>query len=492
MVAKQSPDGALKRLGDSLVAWIESRQEARGKKKSLRDYLREAAEAHFDPREMMIDYLAALLWARAGRDGMPPSAAIDAVLAAQKTKIIPIKDITLLPLVLEGQVPDDWPAVIEVAAPAPPPAPATTDEPAPSPPGENPAPSSGMGEGEGRALVQSLKAQKRQKQIEKIRARQATIGATDAVAICGINPWKGPLEVWLDKTRDPEEIYAWQERNPNRHRMEDGQRLEPVVAQWWAEEHPEWDVTGDGERSYTHLTIPWASASPDRVVLWDRYQRLLEIKTHEGWPWPQVPHYYIAQLDWQFLVMNSHFRDLQATAHLAARFSGGNYREYQITIDPSRVDLMLAEVTRWYEKHIIGKVAPSVKGSADPDGSIARVHDEGNLDHLQLGMLGDKAALAEKLATDLVKWQDREKLAETVKNKIRGQLGEIIGNHRGMFTSTHKITWFNVSGKTRIDWEEIARKRGATEQDVQLATSRGVTTRQWRITELKGGNDGNE
>jgi predicted phage-related endonuclease len=508
MVEKYNPIGALNRLGEDLADWIERRNCIA----SLADFLVKIAEtARFEPKPAILDYITALYWS--GRQGAPSGAAIEAVVAAHSQKRLIIKRDTLIPLIIDGQIPRDWPIdLVQVvdatsAASADPP-PGVDDqtmvEPAPCAPGDSSGSSTG-GEHEapGTATIadvtaaflsfpEKVRAMKRTRQLEKIRSRRGTCGATDAVAILGLSPWKGPLEVWLDKTAAPEDVLAWEEARGNQERLEDGHRLEPVVAGWWAEQHPEWDVTGDGEKSYTHLTIPWASASPDRLVMNENAIRILEIKTSESWPWPAVPDYYVAQVCWQHLVLSSHIRHLQNNVIVAVRFHGGSYREYLVPIDPMRVDAMLREVSAWWERHIMQNVAPSVRGAADPDGSIQRLHREGTLDHLKIESLGDRAGLAEKLVADLVKWQGREKLANEVKDAIRGQLGELIGSHRGLVTTQHKVTWYNVAGKTRIDWESIARRKGATENDIAIATSRGVSTRQWRITEIKGGTDGTE
>lgn len=59
--------------------------------------------------------------------------------------------------------------------------------------------------------------------------RRTGIGGSDIAAICGLSRYKSPMEVYLDKLGEIPPI----EDNP---KMKAGRKLEPVIAEWFAEE----------------------------------------------------------------------------------------------------------------------------------------------------------------------------------------------------------------------------------------------------------------
>lgn len=95
------------------------------------------------------------------------------------------------------------------------------------------------------------------------------LGSSDAAAICGLNPWKTPFQVWLDKTGQAPEI-------EDNEAMMWGRTLEPIIAGKFSE------VTGlsieaDG-RLLAHLERPYMTATPDYSLLENGKAGLLEIK----------------------------------------------------------------------------------------------------------------------------------------------------------------------------------------------------------------------
>lgn len=130
-------------------------------------------------------------------------------------------------------------------------------------------------------------------------ARQRGIGGSDVAAALGLDRFRSPLEVYLEKTaptalplEDAGEPAAW------------GNRLEPVVASWAARElgaelHP-WPAI------LAHAEHPWIRASLDRLVddVVDGL-RVLEVKVTRwdaDWSTDQLPQRVEAQARWYLLV----------------------------------------------------------------------------------------------------------------------------------------------------------------------------------------------
>jgi putative phage-type endonuclease len=102
-----------------------------------------------------------------------------------------------------------------------------------------------------------------------LEARRACLCATDVAAILGLNPYKSPLSVWLEKTgqAEVEEVTAAMKR---------GTRMERYVAEQYVEE------TGYGvtpSQLYRHPRFEQFGATPDYEVEDAPDMRLLECKT---------------------------------------------------------------------------------------------------------------------------------------------------------------------------------------------------------------------
>jgi putative phage-type endonuclease len=130
----------------------------------------------------------------------------------------------------------------------------------------------------------------------------ATMSASKVAAVLGISPYTGPFTLWQQMAGNvPPEGDSMAFRR--------GHYLEPAVAAWFADEHPDWTIATTG--TWTSATNPRHMASPDRLVhlapgkIDPTTTELLEIKsTVKGYEWgtpgtDQVPDYYWVQALWQ-------------------------------------------------------------------------------------------------------------------------------------------------------------------------------------------------
>ena len=179
------------------------------------------------------------------------------------------------------------------------------------------------------------------------------IGSSDIAAISGLNPWRKPIDVWLEKT-------GRAESGPATDAMQAGQRIEPVLAEWYADRV---GLRRDQLRSSETLRDSdeaWILATPDRIVATEP-EKLLEIKVvgsrlvdhwREG-----IPDYVLAQVQWQMQVSGI------PSADIAALLGGS---ELRILACPYFEELAqeLVEMGRafWFE-HVQKDLPPRVDGS---------------------------------------------------------------------------------------------------------------------------------
>lgn len=115
-----------------------------------------------------------------------------------------------------------------------------------------------------------------------------------------------------------------------------GHYFEPAVAQWFSDQHPEWDITRTG--TWEHGIRTWQIASPDRMVLENgeriAAESLLECKFsqyEDGWDDDNVTLDYYDQVQWQLDTLGLDH------AHVAVYFGiSMRFREYRIEYDPRR------------------------------------------------------------------------------------------------------------------------------------------------------------
>lgn len=128
--------------------------------------------------------------------------------------------------------------------------------------------------------------------------RRTHLGASDAISIMGVSPWKSPLALYEDKI-----FQLDQKENPYMHR---GKQLEPIALSNFEEETGLIMFSG----VFLHDTIEWMSASFDGITLEEN--AIVEIKCpgkkdHEEALKGKIPKKYIPQLQHQIFISGLDF-----------------------------------------------------------------------------------------------------------------------------------------------------------------------------------------
>lgn len=153
--------------------------------------------------------------------------------------------------------------------------------------------------------------------------RNQGIGGSLVGTIAGLNKWESPYTAWAKYTgKISSEI-------PDNNAMEWGRRLESVVLDKFADEHPELEVIRD-VGTWQNIERPYQIANPDAIVS-DEHGNLavVEIKTArfpDDWE-NGVPLYYLTQVQWYLSCLGIQ------RAYVAVLIGGSDYREYEIDAD---------------------------------------------------------------------------------------------------------------------------------------------------------------
>lgn len=187
-----------------------------------------------------------------------------------------------------------------------------------------------------------------------LAARRPGIGASEIAAVMGISPYDSPFSLWWRKHM------GW-DADVNEE-MDAGRRLEPAIANWFADAHPDVNVRKTG--LWRNDTRPFQLATPDRMLMppgragLKACTALLECKAAYSWDgWgdegtDDIPVHYRAQCLWQ---MDTLGVDL---VHVAA-FAGLEFRAFQVRRDEKDL-VMMREAARRFMASLAEGEPPDV------------------------------------------------------------------------------------------------------------------------------------
>lgn len=263
-----------------------------------------------------------------------------------------------------------------------------------------------------------------------LAARRQGIGSSDVGPILGLDHWRGPFDVYVDKI-DVEE-------QPSTPVMRLGQHMEDGIARAYAEE------TGSTIEKPTHLyghdRHEWMLASPDRFTD-NEGLGVLEVKMtsraddlDDG-----IPDAWQLQCLWQLAVTGLPYADL------AALVGGREIRYYRVERDdPTITNLIQIGAAFW--QRVLDRDPPPVDAMSTE--SLKRLY-KGGADAIELPP--DFAVKINELRVLKALHKDNETDIEARANEIRAALGDY---EIGTLGGVPVVTW-GRSLRTGLKLEEL-------------------------------------
>jgi putative phage-type endonuclease len=250
-----------------------------------------------------------------------------------------------------------------------------------------------------------------------LAARREGIGASDIAAVLGISPWESPASLWYRKRGELDE----QSETDLTLR---GHRLEPVVADWFAEAHPEFAVVGRCGLVRS-LERPWQLATPDRLLCESDVDSAriepvapLEVKTvfdWTGWGEPgtdDIPVHIRAQVLWQM-------DTLGLRSAFVAVFGGGLvYREYEVGYSTEDV-LLMREAGEKFWQSVLNNERPELDAHDATTSALKELHPD--IEDVDVEVDPELAAEYVAARALFTVAEDRKKAAE---NLLRDAIGD--------------------------------------------------------------------
>jgi putative phage-type endonuclease len=206
-------------------------------------------------------------------------------------------------------------------------------------------------------------------------ARAQRISGSRIAAILGLSPWASPHSTWC-------EMAGLVEPAPATRQQDRGHYLEPAIAAWFADQHPDWHVFKTG--TWVHQERTHHLANPDRLVRYNpipnavgsfdvAVSALLEIKTDadgSGWGEPgtgEIPLYYRTQVQWYMDVLG-----LQRT-HIAVLSDRLDFREYVVDYDPDDAAILRQAADDFLDSLLWGEM-PDLDGHPATYETVRKLH----------------------------------------------------------------------------------------------------------------------
>jgi putative phage-type endonuclease len=212
---------------------------------------------------------------------------------------------------------------------------------------------------------------------EWLDVRNRGIGGSEVGTIVGVNPWESPYTLWAKKTGRIERSI------PANEAMEWGNRLEPVVIDKFADEHPELTVLRN-VGTWSHSDREWQIANPDAIFVTPAGDfGIIEVKTaqyEDGWS-EGVPAHYEAQVQWYLQTFGFD------RAYVIVLFHGNRYSEFEILADALYQERALKLVTEFRE-YVVGEIAPEFDGARNTYETVRKVHPKIEDTETEIGWLG--------------------------------------------------------------------------------------------------------
>ena len=270
-----------------------------------------------------------------------------------------------------------------------------------------------------------------------LAARNKGIGGSDAGVIAGVNPWKSPFTLWMEKTgqSDPEDL-------SDNESVYWGVQLEPLVAKRFEEETGKKVHRCGMLQSTGH---PWMLANVDRIV--EGEDAGLEIKTpgaygKANWDGDKVPDSYYIQCQHYMMVTGI------SKWYIACLIGGNRFVCKEIPRNEEDISLLFEAEKDFWERNVQQHVMPELDGSRDCQKALLNRFAGGQIETVDLPEAKD--ILAEYDAAEAAaKAADAD--LETIKNRLRALLGD---NENGTCYGRN-FAWKTIKGRTSIDSKKL-------------------------------------
>lgn len=273
--------------------------------------------------------------------------------------------------------------------------------------------------------------------LQWLKERQCGIGGSDVGAILGVNKYKTPFEVYLEKTEPVTEV---REQSESAYW---GDQFEEVVAKEF-EKRTGKKVRRD-RKHYKHKEYSFMVANIDRKVVGEN--AILECKTANQylaneWQDDEVPASYLLQVQHYLFVTGAE------VGYIAVLIGGQKFVWKEVQRDEELIEVII-EAEKEFWKMVQDKTPPALDGSSAAEKYLKERYKEAEEDKsIELGF-----EYKDKIKTYL-DMKVQLKNFETQVKELENQIKFEIGNSEYAHAPGYSLSWKNVSS-AKVDMKKL-------------------------------------
>ena len=291
-----------------------------------------------------------------------------------------------------------------------------------------------------------------------LKQRKLGIGGSDAGAVCGLNPYSSPMNVYYDKTTEALSDY-------DNETMRQGRDLEEYVAQRFMEE------TGlkvrRSNKMYWSSQHPFMFADVDRLVVGE--DAGLECKTasayhSDKWKEGDIPPHYVIQC-YHYMAVTG-----KKAWYLAVVILGVGFQYVKLTWDDDIIGSLIQVEQDFWEGHVVPRIMPDPDGSKTCDEVLEkyfRVSKKGS--SIPLNGFDEKLKRRAELQALIGKMQ-------TEQNQIDQEIKLYMKDSESAYSDCYRVNWSSVVS-TRLDAKRLKEEKPEIYRDF----SREVSSRRFTV-----------
>lgn len=272
--------------------------------------------------------------------------------------------------------------------------------------------------------------------------RRTGVAVSDLSAILGVNPYKTPIQVYMDKLGLVEET---EDSLP----MKLGRKLEPIIGELFTERTGLAVIPGEITQHPSHELL---IGTPDFLVT-DKPAGM-EAKTtawarEDEWG-PEmtdlIPMHYLVQCLGYLEITG---RDEWFLSLLVG--GSRDFRIYRIPRNDEMQKQLIGAAERFWREHIETQTPPPLDATKSSAAYLKRVFPRHETDALRTASAEESALIGE-----CIQFKRELDEAESRFNEHKNQLCALIGDEAGITDGQYKVTWEKSKDGERVDWKAVA------------------------------------
>ncbi|MDY2632401.1 MAG: YqaJ viral recombinase family protein [Clostridium sp.] len=273
--------------------------------------------------------------------------------------------------------------------------------------------------------------------LQWLKERQCGIGGSDVGAILGVNKYKTPFEVYLEKTEPITEVGEQSES------AYWGDQFEEVVAKEF-EKRTGKKVRRD-RKHYKHKEYSFMVANIDRKVVGEN--AILECKTANQylaneWQDDEVPASYLLQVQHYLFVTGAE------VGYIAVLIGGQKFVWKEVQRDEELIEVII-EAEKEFWKMVQDKTPPALDGSSAAEKYLKERYKEAETDKsIELGF-----EYKEKIKSYL-EMKEQLKNFEAQVKELENQIKAEIGKAEYAYAPGYRLSWKNILSN-RVDSKKL-------------------------------------